>query len=151
MPSLKTHNILDLAEDQLRTAIMLFLTGQDLISSITLAGAADVILCQLVKNRGKENFTDYVLKSQNDPNKTIPEIGKEINDMFCINALKHMDSIEDNSVTMNLRENAIGAILKALPNFKELRGLDKDFIIAFRIWIEANLDPKKYNINWIPS
>ncbi len=149
--STKAYKIIDLAEFQLQTAIILFLKGQDLISSITLAGAADVILCQLIKDKEEENFTDYVLKSENDPKKTIPEIGKEINDMFCINALKHMDNVVDDSVTMNLRENAIGAILKTLPNFKELRGLDKDFIIAFRLWIKANLDPEKYNVNCDPN
>ncbi len=147
----KKYKLIDLAEAQLQTAIILFLTGKDLISSITLAGAADVIFCQLLKDRGEENFTDHVLKSENDPKKTISEMGREINDMFCINALKHMDSADEHSVTMNLRENAIGAILKALPNFKELRSLDKDFIIAFRLWMQANLDPKKYNVNGNPN
>lgn len=147
----KTYQLIDLAEAQLQTAIILFLRGQDLISSITLAGAADAIFYQLLKDKGEENFTDHVLKSENDPNKTIPEMGREINDMFCINALKHMDSIDDHSVTMNLRDNAMGSILKTLPNFKKLRGLDRDFIIAFRLWMEANLDPKKYNIRGDPN
>jgi hypothetical protein len=151
MPAQKTYKILDLAENQLRTAIMLFLTGQDLVSAITLAGAADVLLCQLVKDQGKENFTDHILKHENNPEKTIQEIGKEVNDMFCINALKHMDSIDDNGVTMNLRENAVGAILKALPNYVELRSSDQDFVECFLFWIRTNLDPEKYNVNCDPN
>lgn len=150
---LEKHNILDLAEDHLRTAIILFLTGQDLVSSITLAGAADVILCRMVENQEKENFTQHVLTSENNPEKTIQEMGNEINNMFCINDLKHMNSVDDKTVTMNLRENAVGAILKALPNFKDLRGLDHDFIQSFIFWIRVNLDPEKYNVecdpNWV--
>lgn len=149
--SAKVYKVLDLAEVQLQTAIILFLRGQDLISSITLAGAADVLLCQLVKDQGKENFTDHILKSENNPEKTIQEIGKEINDMFCINALKHMDSIDDNSVTMNLRENASGAIMKALPNYVELRDLDRGFVKDFLLWNRENLDPEKYNVNCDPN
>lgn len=151
MPSPKKYKILDLAENQLRTAIMLFLTGQDLVSAITLAGASDVLLCQLIKDQGKENFTDHILKHENNPKKTIQEIGKEVNDMFCINALKHMDSIDDNDVTMNLHENAVGAILKALPNYIELKGADQDFVKGFIFWIRSNLDHEKYNVNCDPN
>jgi hypothetical protein len=148
--SLEQHKIIDLAEDQLRSSICLFFKG-DLISSITLAGAADVLLCRLVENNGEENFTARVLKSENDPYKTIPQMGREINDMFHINALKHMDSEEDNTVTINLREAAVGAILKALPNYKVLRGKNKDFIESFLMWIRMNLDPKVYNVNCDPA
>lgn len=147
---LKQHKIIDIAEDQLRSSICLFLTG-DLVSSITLAGAADVLLCRLVENRGEENFTAHVLKSENDPSKTIPQMGREINDMFHINALKHMDSKEDSEVTMNLREAAVGAILKALPNYNILRGKDADFIKSFLMWVRINLDPKVYNVNGDPD
>ena len=149
---LEKHNILDLAENHLRTSIILFLAGQDLVSAITLAGAADVILCRLVENQGLENFTLHVLASENNPEKTVETMGNEINDMFCINALKHMDSMNDDTVKMNLRENAVGAILKALPNYKDLRGLDHDFIQCFLSWIRNNLDRNKYNtecdLNW---
>ena len=147
---LKQHKIIDLAEDQLRSSIFLFFKG-DLVSSITLAGAADVLLCRLVENHGEENFTAHVLKSENDPDKTIPQMGREINDMFHINALKHLDSKDDNTVTMNLREAAVGAILKALPNYNILRGKNKDFIEAFLMWIRINLDPKVYNVNCDPD
>ena len=147
---LENHKIVDLAENQLRTSICLFFVG-DLVSSITLAGAADVLLSQLVEKHGKENFTAFVLKSEDDPNKTIPQIGKEINDMFHINSLKHMDSKEDSVVTINLREAAVGAILKALPNYNILRGKDQDFIQSFLLWIQKNLDPKVYNVNCDPN
>lgn len=144
------HKLIDLAENQLRSSIYLFFKG-DLVSSITLAGSADVLLCRIVEKHGEENFTAHVLKSENDPNKTIPQMGREINDMFHINALKHMDSKDDNTVTMNLREAAVGAILKALPNYNILRGKDADFIKSFLMWIKINLDPEVYNVNCDPN
>lgn len=78
-------------------------------------------------------------------------MGREINDMFHINALKHMDSKEDSTVTMNQRESAIGAILKALPNYMMLRGKEVDFMKSFLMWIRVNLDPEVYNINCDPK
>lgn len=148
------HRILDLATDQLRSSIFLFYKG-DLYSSITLAGATDVLLCRLVENKGLENFTEHVLKSENDPSKTREQMGREINDMFHINALKHMDHKDDTTVTMNLRAAAVGAILKALPNYKDLRGNKEDFVKSFLAWIKVNLDPEVYNVdcdpNWKPK
>lgn len=147
---LENHKIIDLAEDQLRSSICLFFKG-DLVSSVTLAGAADVLLCRLVENQGEENFTAHVLKLESDPDKTISQMGREINDMFHINALKHLDSKEDSTVTMNLRDAAVGAILKALPNYNILRGKDADFIKSFLMWVRLNLDPNIYNVNCDPD
>lgn len=49
----RTYKLIKLAEDQLRSSICLFFKG-DLVSSITLAGAADVLLCRIVENMGKK-------------------------------------------------------------------------------------------------
>lgn len=147
---LETHKLIDLAEDQLRSSICLFFKG-DLVSSITLAGAADVLLCRIVERHGEENFTAHVLKFEDNHDKTIPEMGREINDMFHINALKHMDSGSDSTVTMNIRKSAVGAILKALPNYKILRGKEADFIKSFLYWIKMHLDPETYNVNCDPN
>ena len=62
-----------------------------------------------------------------------------------------MDNEEDNTVTMNLRESAVGAILKALPNYNILRGKDVDFIKSFLMWVRLNLDPKVYNVECDPN
>jgi hypothetical protein len=48
-----------IATDQLKTAIWLFLHGRDSASVITLAGAASAILHQLVPNEGKTPFIDF--------------------------------------------------------------------------------------------
>lgn len=78
-------------------------------------------------------------------------MGRELNDMFHINDLKHMDSKDDSTVTMNLREAAVGAILKTLPNYNILFGKDVDFMKLFLTWVEKNLDPEVYNVHGDPN
>jgi hypothetical protein len=58
------HNKLDITREQLRTAVMLYCSGRDRFSAITLAGAADVILSQLLLNEGRENFSDVLMKKR---------------------------------------------------------------------------------------
>lgn len=154
----QTYKKLTLAENQLETAIGLFVSGGDKFSVITLSGAADVILCRLVLNAGQENFTDFVIRRSCDDclsNETRASHGRQINDMFCINDLKHMDDGDDGYIVMDVDECALGAILKALANYVSIAGLEKDFVKGFLAWVRLNLDPKKYNIhcdpNWKPS
>lgn len=95
---LRKYERLELAECQLETAIGLFVGGRDKFSTITLAGAADVILCRLVLNSGKENFTMYSMQhenTENGANSSIESHGRDINDTLFINQLKHMDEAED--------------------------------------------------------
>lgn len=152
--SLKTYKRISLAENQLETAIGLFISGGDKFSAISLAGAADVILCRLVSNLKKENFTEYSLQQEMANgflNKTKESHGKEINDTLFINHLKHMDDDEDGFIEMDIEECALGAILKALVNYIIIAGRNKDFVKAFLAWVQLNLDPKKYNIYCDPN
>jgi len=153
--TIQTYKRLELAERQLETAIALFLSGGDKFSAITLAGAADVILCRLVLNEGQENFTDFLIREfSGDPlsNETRASHGREINDTLFINDLKHMDEGEDGYIVMDVNECALATIMKALVNYVTIAGRDKDFVKAFLAWVRLNLDPKKYNIdghqNW---
>ncbi len=153
-----TYRRLELAEKQLETAIGLYVSGGDKFSVITLAGAADVILCRLVLTAGQENFTDFMIRQSSDDclsNETRASHGRQINDTLYINDLKHMDVGEDGYIVMDVDRCALGAILKALANYITIAGREKDFVKAFLAWIRLNLDPKKYNIhcdpNWKPS
>jgi len=155
--SLQTFKRIELAESQLQTAIGLFVSVGDKFSVISLAGAADVILCRLVSNIEKENFTEFLLKktaAKGSESETIQSLGRCINDTLYINDLKHMDDGEDGYIDIDVEECALGAILKALANYVILSGRDKDFVQAFMAWVQLNLDPKKYNIycdpNWKP-
>ena len=153
--SSRTYKRIELAEHQLETAIGLFVSGGDRFSVISLAGAADVILCRLVLNMGQENFTETMLKeaiAEGEENATIQYIGRCINDTLFINDLKHMDEGDDGNLDIDIEVCAIAAILKALANYVMLAGRDKSFVQAFLAWVQLNLDPKVYNIccdpNW---
>ncbi len=148
--TLRTYKRLELAENQLEAAIGIFVSGGDRFSVITLAGAADVILCRLVSNLDKENFTKCLMKEENakgEPVGTLESYGRAINDTLFINDLKHMDEGEDGYIDIDAEECALAAILKALANYVIVAGRDKDFVQAFLAWVKLNLDPKKYNIH----
>jgi hypothetical protein len=153
MPESK-YSKYELAANQLETAIGLFVGGWDRFSVITLAGAADVILSQLVLNQGKSNFTDHLLSNETDINpdiRTRQQYGREVNNILFINQLKHMDDAEDNLVEFDSDTCAIAAILKAIANIVELGGRELDFVQAFLVWVKLNLDKKKFNISGEPS
>ena len=140
----------DIALEQLKQAIRMFLAKQ-YVGAITLAGAADNILISLLETNGGKCFSK-IIKEKNNDESTAGEIRKKINNMFGINAVKHMDSLEDRYIKFDLKENSWGAILKTLPNYKLL---DKDLynnsveVRAFLRWMKNNLDPKIYHIDRI--
>ncbi|NBB33762.1 hypothetical protein [Pseudomonas sp. BC115LW] len=146
----KKYSRLELASNQLEAAIGLFVSGGDRFSVITLAGAADVILSRLILNKGKENFTDAILKTEK-VQKTREELGREVNDMFFINQLKHMDPGDDGYIDLEPEDCAIGAILKALANYVTLVEQRKSFVDVFLVWVRLNLDPNIYNVNCDPN
>jgi hypothetical protein len=98
--AVQSYQRLDLAANQLETAIGLFVGGHNKFSVITLAGAADGILSQLVKNKGEENFTETLLNKDDDKNLTRGAMGKHVNDILFINALKHMDEHDDGYIVL---------------------------------------------------
>lgn len=144
--SKKKHKIFIFAENQLKTAIVIFCSGGDKFSAITLAGAADSIFWQLVTRAGKDNFTKIMLKKENDSRK-IEKVGREMNDVLCINALKHLDPNENEHTSLDADECALGAILKAIVNYGMLEGKNEKLINGFFAWIQMNLDLKKYNLS----
>lgn len=152
--TLRTYTRLELAANQLNAAVGLFVSGGDRFSVISLAGAADVILSRLLLNTGKENFTDSVLKDENEKietGKIREELGRELNDTLFINQLKHMDDDDDGYIEFDPEECAIAAILKAIANHVQLTGKRDDFVLAFLAWVKLNLDPRKYNVDCDPN
>jgi hypothetical protein len=152
--TVQTYTRLDLAKNQLETAIGLFISGGDRFSAISLAGAADVILSRLVTNSGAENFTEFSLRLErergDDPGPREAH-GKNLNDTLFINHLKHLDDGDDGYVDMDPEECALASILKALSNYVSLAGKKDPFVLAFLAWVRLNLDPKKYNIYGDPT
>lgn len=152
--TIKTYSRLELAQNQLEAAIGLFVSGGDRFSTISLAGAADVILSRLLISCGTENFTEFSLRIERerggDPGSRESH-GKDINDTLFINHLKHMGDDDDGFIEMDPEECALAAILKAVANFVSLSGKQHDFVQAFMAWVRVNLDPNKYNVHGDPS
>jgi hypothetical protein len=137
-----THSKLHIATSQLRSAVFLFVSDQDRISAITLAGAADVILSRLLLNEGKENFSDHLMKKDAEITGVVPERGahgRAVNNMLMINALKHMDPGDDDYVEMDLFVSALATVSKAVANYVDLAGDDADFVEAFKLWARIHV------------
>ena len=104
---------------------MLYCSGRDRFSAIALAGAADVILSQLLLNEGKENFSDILMKKDADVTGSLPERavhGKAVNDMLMINAMKHMDPGDDDYLEIDVRISGLATVSKAVSNYVMLCG-----------------------------
>ena len=128
---------LALAEQQLETAIGLFVSRRDRVSAITLAGAADGILHGLVLKAGKAPFADYAMGVREALSGETPakaKFARHINDKLNINDLKHMDETQDDQVVIDVDISALGAILKAIANHHTLFPDHPDFIKAMLHW-----------------
>jgi len=139
-----THSKLDIAKSQLCSAVFLFASEEDRISAITLAGAADVILSQLLLNEGKENFSDQLMQQEAEKTGVLPARGahgRAVNDMLMINTLKHMDPGEDDYVEMDVFVNSLATVSKAVANYVILTGDDahnETFVKAFKLWAQIH-------------
>jgi hypothetical protein len=115
----------DIALTQIETALRLFETEKDLISVVTLAGAAEEILGKLLKEEGKTNALDSVKSSA----KAIYEylFDEEIDEgrfadraNLARNAFKHLNTAGGRTVELDLREEAIDMLNRAIDNYWDL-------------------------------
>ncbi|MBL4836522.1 MAG: hypothetical protein JKY34_03005 [Kordiimonadaceae bacterium] len=133
----------DIAKQQLETAIGLFLNEVDYASAITLAGAADNILHQLVLNEGKQPFLDYARDIHNVLNGFTPKRGSykhHIDKKMGIANLKHMGPNCSAVIEIDLLQNAANAIKKAIANYTTLYGDKEPMVVGFLKWCWVNED-----------
>jgi len=117
---------IELAERQLRRAVLLFMNEEDYISATTLAGAADGILEQYVKRRGDRTALEReveILEDLYEPNDAPPPGGNWFNLLrFPQNELKHFSRPEQETITANFCEDAKEVLNRALWNYYLLHG-----------------------------
>lgn len=111
---------------QLETALHLFGEDQDHFSVITLAGAADEILGKLVIARGGQSSLDSLTTASaaiyqhlfNEPGDT-----KGFADRAnrARNALKHIDASGAPTVTLDLWQEAVDMLNRAIDNYWTLK------------------------------
>ncbi len=113
----------EVAEKQLAKAIELF-CAQEPLPAITLAGAAEEILGKLVKDGGGLNALEEEVKDRCDFYQTVfghSGDTKVFTDLMNNprNELKHRMS--GNPLELNLEEEAVNLIQRAIDNFQRLR------------------------------
>ena len=111
---------------QLETGLRLFAEGQELFSVITLAGAADEILGNLVAVRGGVNaLTSLTTASAAIHYHLFGEPGdkKGFADRANLarNALKHLEAGGTPTVTLDLQQEAVDLLNRAVDNYWTLK------------------------------
>lgn len=131
---IETMTKVELAERQLRRAVLLFLNEKDYVSATTLAGAADGILEQYVKRRGDRTAVECeveILEGLSEPTEAPMPRKTWFNLLkFPQNELKHFSQPEHDQITSNFREDAKEVLNRALWNYYLLHG--KHFKEALR-------------------
>lgn len=133
----------DIAKSQLKAAVWLFLNKIDYSSAITLAGASDNILNQLLINEGKVPFLHYACEIHNKIHGFTPKRGQykhKIEKIMGIISLKHMSSECSDEIEIDLPDCAKNAVTKAVLNYARLYGDKEPFIVAFLNWLWVNED-----------
>lgn len=142
-----THNKLDVAEKQLKSAIALYVTGRDRVAAITLAGAADGILSQLARYKTGDNFANSYVKKKKKDYENIGKAGKKINTILGINELKHFDKGDKDYFRLDVDTSGVGAILKTIVNYTEVTGRREKYMDGFIYWMLANVNKKHFSFD----
>ena len=119
--SIQAYSKQSIALAQFETALRLFHTGDELISAITLAGAAEEILGKLVKRRGQDNSLDSLKKAAAAIHERLfsePIDTSVVADRAnrARNAFKHLTAGGD-PVSLDLREDAVDILNRAVDDY----------------------------------
>ncbi len=136
----------EIATEQLKTAVSLFLNNKDLSSVITLAGAASNILTQLVRNCGEEPFIDYACRVHNSIKGSTPQRKKYnhyIDRILGVSVHKHMSDSCPDTVELDLQQCAVDALTRAITDYTKLYGQENDFVKSFLNWTWRNKNGPK--------
>ncbi len=134
----------DIAERQIDTAINLLFEKKDLCSVVTLAGAAEEILGNLLKHRGKIHAVEKMIS---DVKMLMQELfsdleipsEKEMVGMlnYARNQLKHLDQPGKLQLELDLFLAALGMLNRAVDNYEEVMGTLTTNMKRFRTIREA--------------
>lgn len=136
----------EIARLQVCDAISLFLIGR-YVCAITLAGAAEAVLAGLLAQRGEHSITEESnAVIQNIQKNTGLAVGekKRANELFndwnaVRNRLKHHDKNEEDTLTLNLFDEAYWMIKRATINAEKLQ-IHIDNTVDFENWIITNIN-----------
>lgn len=125
--AVEKHNRLEMATRQLETALALYFEGQDYYSAITLAGAADEVFGQVLREQGQEPRVEEIAKSVAAIYKKLH--GTEITPKSVAdranharNALKHWSANQPLVVEFDVLEEAKDMVERGIANYWALYG-----------------------------
>ena len=114
---------LEVAEVQLFHAVELYLAGSHLVSVITLAGAAEEILGELVKRKSNVNALDEKIEKLLKMHDLIFKESANRKEFVKLrnkarNGFKHIGNSE--TMELNLEDEAVKLLNRAIRNYKKL-------------------------------
>lgn len=135
---LKLHKK-EIARRQIDTAIDLFLEGKDYLSVVTLAGAGEEIIGNLLKRAKRKNMGGHLLDLDKriSGGRDFKVMNQEINGFR--NALKHANEpTEDLMEVAQDQEHAIAMLSRSLTNYSALEGSLSPKMEQFYVWLQQN-------------
>ena len=123
MVEYQTFTKFEIAEAQLNRALDLYMSSEDLISSITLAGAAEEILGKLVIANGGESALDEKVNQLCEMHKFVFSETPAPRDYVNLrnkarNELKHI--VDGEKIDLDLEKEAVNMIRRAKANYLKL-------------------------------
>jgi hypothetical protein len=126
---------LDIAQRQLEVASQLYVESADYLAVVTLAGAAEEILGNLLRRAGQEAMIDRIVEIDRKltGGRVFSVVSAEVNGAR--NALKHArDPNEDTVALEPVEANAM--LARALVNYNRLAGqLSPTMLLAYKILV----------------
>ncbi len=125
---------LEIAETQLNRAIKLFLSGEDYISAITLAGASEEIIGKLLNQRGHTNALEELVDISQKIEKKLYGDNVSRKDYISLanyyrDRLKHINDGAD--LFFSVDYEAAGLIDRAISNYFKLTGNQTKDMVEF--------------------
>jgi len=140
----ETHNKVDLAIEQLETALSLFLEGKSYVSALTLAGAAEEILGMVAKINRIENSLQESYRHYNDPRlvwlnrpNTWNEFTRKGKNKVR-NAVKHLSDANDLTFEADIKDEAVWMLGRAIENYQRLGFGPTELMNKFEEWFYEN-------------
>ena len=120
------HIKVEIAIEQLETALKLFLSGQSYVSALTLGGVAEEILGMALKLEGIENSLQELYKNYHQPGLEWINPPKKWKDFATDgknkvrNAVKHLSGKDDLTFEADIQDEAVWMLGRAIDNYKRL-------------------------------
>ena len=135
-----THNKIDIAIEQLESALKIFLSGESYVSALTLAGASEEILGMALRIKGIENSLQEQYKRYHDPDFSWLNPPKSWGEFTTHgknkvrNAVKHLSNETDLTFEADIKDEALWMLVRAIGNYDRLGFPPTDLMHQFEGW-----------------